>query len=70
MCFGLSLLSSKEFANDWFTNDSMSIKPINDKIEEFVDYTYYLGNWIKILKKTAHFYKQCGQNIRVILQKI
>jgi len=37
MCFGLSLLSSEEFINDWFTNGSISMKSFNDRIEEFFD---------------------------------
>jgi hypothetical protein len=42
--FGLSLLSSGE-VNDCFTNDLMSLKPINGKLEEFFD--YILKNYIE-----------------------
>jgi len=35
--FGLSL-SSLEEVNDCYTNDLMSLKPINGKLEEFFDF--------------------------------
>lgn len=39
MCFDISFYyHSGEFVNDWLTNCLISIKPINDKIEEFFDY--------------------------------
>lgn len=67
MCFGLSTLSSEEFVNDWFTNDSMSIKPINDRIEEFFDYTYYLINWMNI-EKDGTFLQTMWSKYKSILE--
>jgi hypothetical protein len=37
MVFGLSLLSPEEI-NDCYTDDLMTIKSINEKIDEFFDY--------------------------------
>jgi hypothetical protein len=38
MFFGLSLLKPEEI-NDCYTDDLMTIKPIDEKIDEFFDYT-------------------------------
>jgi len=56
MFFGLSLLLPEE-VNDCYSNDLMSIKPIN----AFLD--YILKNYIK---NTTYFYQQCGLNIRIV----